>query len=69
MIGKKSYTKEELIACGHGQLFGEGNAQLPTGNMLMFDRITTVNSDGGAKGKGIINIPTSNSGINRIFIT
>ena len=26
---KSSYTFEELLECGHGQLFGEGNAQLP----------------------------------------
>lgn len=33
-------------------MFGPGNAQLPTPNMLMMDRITTINSDGGEYGKG-----------------
>ena len=26
---KDNYTFEELLECGHGRLFGEGNAQLP----------------------------------------
>ena len=54
MIGKSSYGKDELIACGHGELFGPGNAQLPVDNMLMVDRITRINSDGGSAGKGEI---------------
>jgi len=54
MIGKSSYTKDELIACGHGELFGPGNAQLPVDNMLMVDRIVRINSDGGSAGKGEI---------------
>ena len=54
MIGKNSYEKDELIACGHGELFGPGNAQLPVDNMLMVDRITRINSDGGSAGKGEI---------------
>ena len=52
MTGKSAYTKEELIACGNGELFGPGNAQLPTDNMLMVDRITHVSSEGGDYGKG-----------------
>ncbi len=52
MTGKRAYSKEELIACGHGDLFGPGNAQLPTDNMLMVDRITHVSSEGGEYGKG-----------------
>jgi 3-hydroxyacyl-[acyl-carrier protein] dehydratase/trans-2-decenoyl-[acyl-carrier protein] isomerase len=49
---KSSYTYDELIACGHSELFGPGNAQLPLPNMLMFDRITEINETGGANGKG-----------------
>ena len=37
---KSSYTYEELLACGRGEMFGPGNAQLPAPPMLMFDRIT-----------------------------
>ena len=52
MTGKSAYTKEELVDCGHGKLFGPGNAQLPTDNMLMVDRIAHVSSEGGEYGKG-----------------
>lgn len=54
MTTQNSFSKEELIACGHGELFGEGNAQLPTDNMLMLDRITHISETGGAYGKGQI---------------
>lgn len=49
---KQSYSYDELLACGRGELFGEGNAQLPLPNMLMFDEITEINQDGGKYGKG-----------------
>ncbi|WP_044411832.1 3-hydroxyacyl-[acyl-carrier-protein] dehydratase FabA [Thiomicrospira microaerophila] len=49
-----SYTKEELLACGRGELFGPGNAQLPKPPMLMFDRITHISEEGGEFGKGLI---------------
>lgn len=52
LITQHAFDKEELIACGHGQLFGEGNAQLPTDQMLMVDRVTRVAAEGGAFGKG-----------------
>lgn len=48
------YDKADLVQCGLGQLFGPGNAQLPTDNMLMLDRITHVASTGGEFGKGEI---------------
>ena len=51
---KSSYSYEEIIECGKGNLFGKGNAQLPAPPMLMFNRITNVNKDGGAHGKGEI---------------
>ncbi|ALP53971.1 beta-hydroxydecanoyl-ACP dehydratase [Candidatus Tenderia electrophaga] len=54
MHNKESFTREELLQCGRGELFGPGNAQLPLPPMLMFDRITTISSDGGAHGKGQI---------------
>ncbi|MCL4104274.1 UNVERIFIED_CONTAM: hypothetical protein GTU68_035136 [Idotea baltica] len=54
MTGKNAYTKEELIACGNGELFGPGNAQLPTDNMLMLDRITHISSEGGQYDRGEI---------------
>ena len=54
MEQKNSYTKAELIQCGNGELFGEGNCRLPIDNMLMMDRIVTINDDGGEHGKGKI---------------
>lgn len=49
-----SFSYEELLKCGRGELFGQGNAQLPLPPMLMFDRITEVSEDGGEHGKGMI---------------
>ncbi len=54
MNKNNSYTKEELLACGRGEMFGEGNAQLPLPPMLMFDRIVSITDDGGSAGKGQI---------------
>ncbi|MGE4314410.1 MAG: beta-hydroxydecanoyl-ACP dehydratase, partial [Pseudobdellovibrionaceae bacterium] len=42
---QSSYSREELIQCGEGQLFGPGNAKLPLPPMLMFDRITSVTTE------------------------
>ncbi len=53
-MSQSSYTKEELIACGHGELFGPGNAQLPVDKMLMLDRIINISKEGGNHGKGLI---------------
>lgn len=47
-----SFEYEDLLACGRGELFGAGNAQLPLPPMLMFDRIGHISEDGGAHGKG-----------------
>ena len=52
MNPQSSYGKEELLACGHGNLFGPGNAQLPIDQMLMVDRITHISSVGGRHDKG-----------------
>lgn len=54
MINQSTFSKEELIACGNGELFGPGNAQLPTDNMLMLDRITHISTSGGKYDKGEI---------------
>ncbi len=51
---KNSYTYDELISCGEGKLFGEGNAKLPLPPMLMFDRITVIKKDAGEFKKGYI---------------
>lgn len=51
---KSSFTREELLACSQGELFGPGNSQLPAPNMLMMDRIVEINDAGGEHGKGYI---------------
>lgn len=51
---QSSFDYAELLACGRGELFGSGNAQLPLPPMLMFDRISHVGETGGAHGKGLI---------------
>ncbi|MDB2384200.1 bifunctional 3-hydroxydecanoyl-ACP dehydratase/trans-2-decenoyl-ACP isomerase [bacterium] len=47
-----SYTYEDLIAHGRGELPNQGDARLPAPPMLMFDRITNISADGGEFGKG-----------------
>jgi len=54
IVRPSSFTKEDLLACARGEMFGPGNAQLPAPPMLMFDRITRIGADGGAYGKGCI---------------
>ena len=51
---KSSYAFDELVACGHGELFGAGNAQLPLPPMLMFDRISRIEDETGQHGRGLI---------------
>ena len=55
MLDRRSgYEYEDLLACGRGEMFGPGNAQLPLPPMLMFDRITDISEKGGEFGKGLI---------------
>jgi 3-hydroxyacyl-[acyl-carrier protein] dehydratase / trans-2-decenoyl-[acyl-carrier protein] isomerase len=51
---RNSFGYEDLLACGRGELFGPGNAQLPLPPMLMFDRISEISEQGGEHGKGMI---------------
>jgi 3-hydroxyacyl-[acyl-carrier protein] dehydratase/trans-2-decenoyl-[acyl-carrier protein] isomerase len=51
---RASYEYADILACGRGELFGPGNAQLPLPPMLMFERISHVSEAGGAHGKGQI---------------
>ena len=54
MSRPSSFSYKELISCGMGDMFGPGNAQLPTPNMLMMDRIQHIASEGGHYNKGEI---------------
>ncbi|MEO0442228.1 MAG: 3-hydroxyacyl-[acyl-carrier-protein] dehydratase FabA [Pseudomonadota bacterium] len=51
---QSAYSREQLLECGRGEMFGPGNAQLPMPNMLMLDRITHIATTGGEYGKGEI---------------
>lgn len=51
---KANFTREDLLACSRGELFGPGNSQLPAPNMLMMDRITHIAETGGTFEKGEI---------------
>lgn len=54
MEKQHSFTYEELLMSGRGELYGPKNAQLPLPNMLMMDRITHISDTGGSHGKGEI---------------
>ena len=51
---KGSFNYDELISCANGELFGPGNAKLPSPPMLMFDRITEIDENKGIFNKGLI---------------
>lgn len=54
VVRPSSFTREQLIACGEGELFGPNTPRLPSGPMRMVDRITSITADGGAYGRGEI---------------
>ena len=47
-----SFSYQDLIACGEGKLFSDGGPPLPAPPMLMFDKITKINSQKGEFNKG-----------------
>ena len=49
-----SFDRQQLLACARGEMFGHGNARLPSPPMRMFDRITHVDATGGRYGKGVL---------------
>jgi len=51
---QSTFSYEDLMVCARGEMYGEGNAQLPSPPMLLFDRITTMSRDGGENGLGYI---------------
>ena len=52
--GIHSFNKNDLLACSRGELFCFFNSQLPAPNMLMFDRITDIQNEGGEHGLGYV---------------
>ncbi len=51
-VRKSSYSYEDLLECGHGNMFGKTNGRLPKPPMLMTDRVTLITDDTGKYGKG-----------------
>ena len=51
---QSSYSYEELIAHGNGQLPGQDLSRLPLPPMLMFDRIVGIDESGGEYGIGSV---------------
>src|SRR5690606_21026825 len=51
---KDAFSYEQLIASGEGSLCGPGSGRLPLPPMLMFDRITHIDDEGGPHGLGRI---------------
>lgn len=47
-----SYSHDDLLRCGRGELFGLDNARLPLPGMLMMDRIVRIAEEGGTHGRG-----------------
>ena len=45
-------SKQELLKCSSGEMFGIGNPQLPKPPMLMFDSICDISKDGGINKMG-----------------
>ena len=54
MKNKNSFDYNELISCANGEMFGPGNARLPSPPMLMFDRISKITENGGSYNKGYV---------------
>ncbi|UDG81443.1 3-hydroxydecanoyl-[acyl-carrier-protein] dehydratase [Candidatus Profftia lariciata] len=55
MINKRnSYTQSDLEACGRAELFGASGPPLPSGNMLMMNRVVIMSEYGGNYNKGYI---------------
>jgi 3-hydroxyacyl-[acyl-carrier protein] dehydratase/trans-2-decenoyl-[acyl-carrier protein] isomerase len=49
---KNSFTRDEILKCGTGELDGVEYPRLPLPNMLMLDRITKISDEGGRYGHG-----------------
>ena len=52
MPRQSSFSTEDLIACGEGELFGPNTPRMPIGAMRMVDRISWISSTGGAYDHG-----------------
>ena len=51
---QSSFSYDDIIKIGQGDVFGPSAPKLPLPNMLMCDRIVSVTADGGKYGKGYV---------------
>lgn len=49
-----SFSHRDILAMAQGHFFGEGNAQLPSDQMLMIDEIPHIDDCTGQYGKGLL---------------
>ncbi|MBE8215377.1 MAG: bifunctional 3-hydroxydecanoyl-ACP dehydratase/trans-2-decenoyl-ACP isomerase [Endozoicomonadaceae bacterium] len=49
---KNSYDENDILICTQGELFGQNKPRLPAPPMLMIDRVTEINHQGGQYKKG-----------------
>jgi len=49
-----TFSKQDILALSQGDYFGEGNAQLPSDNMLMIDEIDQITQEGGKYNRGFL---------------
>ncbi|MCY4177521.1 MAG: bifunctional 3-hydroxydecanoyl-ACP dehydratase/trans-2-decenoyl-ACP isomerase [Endozoicomonadaceae bacterium] len=49
---KNSYAADEVLVCTKGELFGQDKPKLPAPPMLMLDRVTEINNNGGQYNRG-----------------
>ncbi len=54
MNRKNSFTREEILQCGNGELGGIQYPRLPLPDMLMIDCITKISGEGGKYGRGVV---------------
>ena len=51
---QSSFSYQDLIDSSNGKMWGPDRSKLPAPPMLMMDRITHIDDDGGDHGKGYI---------------
>jgi 3-hydroxyacyl-[acyl-carrier protein] dehydratase/trans-2-decenoyl-[acyl-carrier protein] isomerase len=49
-----AFDHDDLLASSQGRLFPGGDGRLPAPPMLMFDRITRIDAEGGRYGQGVV---------------
>ncbi|WP_070965641.1 bifunctional 3-hydroxydecanoyl-ACP dehydratase/trans-2-decenoyl-ACP isomerase [Vibrio sonorensis] len=53
------FSKQQILEMSEGGFFGNGNAQLPSANMLMIDKINHISKSGGKFDRGTLSAELS----------